>query len=804
MRGALSASRTCLPITAGAVAQYGGDPDQGALLTVIEQRWCRLSSSLAAVVLAAGVACGLAPASASADDCPNAQLRSGASAQLPDCRAYEQVSPVDKNDGDVSYGPEGLTASTLVPTLSTPGGELVTFSSFYAFAGNPAAPVLNQYLSSRSDSGWSTRGISPRKSAPFGFLDTVSGFTAFSEDLSHSTVVNWAEPGQYNLFKRDPDGSVSDLSGGPGLATPQFGGASDDFSRILFSRANGLYEWSGGALTQFNLINGTPVTANFGDGFSGVPPWGRVMSRDGSYVYWSASTTGHLYDTEADVNIEYAASECTTGRTGEPGPGGNCLPPGTTAPPNLSSNPTFYTSSADGVALFTSPYQLTDDAYAGNLYTYDPSTTPHLTNLTPAGPEPDGALVQGVVGASDDLDYVYFVARGVLTEEPNEHGDVATAGALNLYAHHDGEKSFIGQLAATDALLWSENFAPLNKSTLAQVSADGGQLLLVSRASLTGYDNAGQPTAYLYDADTDRLSCLSCNPDPAVPPSGAASLGRTRASAGAARTLTYRSIASDGSRAYFETPDALLPRDTNNRSDVYQWEAEGTGSCLSAGGCVSLVSSGRSEEGSWYQGMSASGDDVFFITRERLVGQDTDDLMDLYDARVGGGLASQVAPPYDPPCSSVADCRGASPSPPPPPGTASETLNGPGNPVTGPRRAASFRPSALSQRQRRLLAAGGTVALRVRVSAPGLVRAVVRGRLGGQTRTIARAQGNASRVGTVTLRLRLARPARRHLARGRRLVISVRVSHSRASGARTLRATLKRPSGPSSKNGGRR
>jgi hypothetical protein len=56
----------------------------------------------------------------------------------------------------------------------------------------------------------------------------------------------------------------------------------------------------------------------------------------------------------------------------------------------------------------------------------------------------------------------------------------------------------------------------------------------------------------------------------------------------------------------------------------------------------------------------------------------------------------------------------------------------------------------------------------------------------------------------VTLQLRLARPARRHLARGHRLAISVRVSHSRASGARTLRATLKPPAGQSSKNGGRR
>ena len=36
---------------------------------------------------------------------------------------------------------------------------------------------------------------------------------------------------------------------------------------------------------------------------------------------------------------------------------------------------------------------------------------------------------------------------------------------------------------------------------------------------------------------------------------------------------------------------------------------------------------------------SASGNDAFFLTREQLVGIDTDDQIDLYDARVGGGLA---------------------------------------------------------------------------------------------------------------------------------------------------------------------
>ena len=43
----------------------------------------------------------LMPAAAAADSCPNAEFRAGYSARLPDCRAWEMVSPVDKANNDV-------------------------------------------------------------------------------------------------------------------------------------------------------------------------------------------------------------------------------------------------------------------------------------------------------------------------------------------------------------------------------------------------------------------------------------------------------------------------------------------------------------------------------------------------------------------------------------------------------------------------------------------------------------------------------------------------------------------------------
>ena len=48
---------------------------------------------------------------------------------------------------------------------------------------------------------------------------------------------------------------------------------------------------------------------------------------------------------------------------------------------------------------------------------------------------------------------------------------------------------------------------------------------------------------------------------------------------------------------------------------------------------------------SFFADASASGRDAFIFTRSRLVGQDQDELHDVYDVRAGGGSGSQNPPP---------------------------------------------------------------------------------------------------------------------------------------------------------------
>jgi hypothetical protein len=126
-----------------------------------------------------------------------------------------------------------------------------------------------------------------------------------------------------------------------------------------------------------------------------------------------------------------------------------------------------------------------------------------------------------------------------------------------------------------------------------------------------------------------------------VRPLGASTISGAIRNGSALAAYKPRNLTADGNRLYFDSFDALAPQDSNNDRDVYQWEAQGVGSCATPGGCVNLISSGRSEEGASFVDASADGSDVFFTTDDSLVLSDPGSV-DLYDARVGGGFP--VAP----------------------------------------------------------------------------------------------------------------------------------------------------------------
>jgi hypothetical protein len=212
------------------------------------------------------------------------------------------------------------------------------------------------------------------------------------------------------------------------------------------------------------------------------------------------------------------------------------------------------------------------------------------------------------------------------------------------------------------------------------VSADGHVVTFRSTRKLTAYDNQGIAEFYRYDVDTGRINCVSCNPSGA-PATAAPGIQANTAIIGVqSQPAQTRNASASGDQFFFETTESLLSRDINGTTDVYEWEADGAGSCESAaedGGCMYLLSTGTSQDASHFADASTSGEDAFIFTSQPLVGQDRDQLVDIYDARVDGGLASQD-PPQSNPCSGEA-CKGPAVAPLLTAPSGSATFTGAGN-----------------------------------------------------------------------------------------------------------------------------
>lgn len=523
---------------------------------------------------------------ATAAGCPNEALRVGPSALLPNCRAYEQASPPDKNGADVALLNEAVAVT----------GGAITYPSSGAFAGAPSNSLLNQYLSRRGPAGWTTEPIVPEFENPGSLL--APEYTGFSPDLSHQVLdASMPPPTPHYLYRRNPDGSITTLNPTAPASTllfppTLFAGASEDFSHILISTEqqltdnapdtefnSKLYVWANGEVT---LASVTPDgTAMEGAAF-GIRP----ISADGSRLYWQRfPSEGPLYLREGGVS-RLISKRQTDGS---------------------DAAALFLAASRDGsTAYLSSADRLTADAspVGYDLYRYDAGSE-QIVDLTPESAGASGAAVQGVVGSSDDGDVVYFVAEAALAPG-------ASDGQPNVYVHDGAGTRFIAGLLPEDNTGWAAGI--WERSTRMQVSPDGRTLLFSTAAPVPGYDTAGHRQVYRYELG-DGLSCISCRRD-GRPSSGDASL--TQASASIGVNVQYffpvNNIAAGGAQLFFETTEALVATDTNAKRDVYQWERQGSGDCQAASGCLNLISTGRSGDHSTFEGASRSGEDVFILT----------------------------------------------------------------------------------------------------------------------------------------------------------------------------------------------
>ncbi len=653
----------------------------------------RAKGVLVTTVVLACVGVGTLSAPAQAEVCPNAASRSGLSASLPDCRVYEMVSPVKNEDGDVyvpDTGPDGHAIDTGRPFRASADGDAVTYVGDPSAEGNGAigGGVGNSYLATRAAAGdWTSHDIQPPGV-------TYAVYQAFSSDLSigilgSPEVLPGAgvpeELGGYDLLysRTDSDGAYRPLfttkppnrppgfngtvgqfgtadpgSGSGVLQSVLYAGANaggstvPEFSDIIFEAddaltanavdpgdlANNLYDSVDGRLTLVNVLPvGAPKpnsSATFGapnDDFSDPPDFSHDISADGSRIFWSSLKNGNEIE---DLYVRENGTETVL----------------------ISEGGRFWTANSEGTEAFFT---------GGGLYEWhEVNGTATSTDLTP------GVEVLGVLGASENGEYVYYVDASDNLDL--WHGGITTIIATLSPGDDKTQLISVGDAQSGD---WAIGLGQRS----AEVTPDGRAAVFMSSQSLTGYPNEGLEEVYVYETETERIYCASCAPSgapPALPGyDGNAAFLPLPFQGYQLGTNTYqpRWISEEGSRVFFDSEEPLVSQDKNGQQDVYEWERDGAGSCQTAEGCVYLLSSGTSGDISALVEASSSGDDVFVVTRAQLASQDRYEDDDLYDARVDG-----VQPLAGTACTETG-CQGVPSAPPlfatPP----SATFNGVGN-----------------------------------------------------------------------------------------------------------------------------
>jgi hypothetical protein len=619
-------------------------------------------------------------------DCPNSHVRQQTGAALLlDCRAYELVSAADTGGYDVESNlVQGQTPFESYPEAIGPSRVLYgTYGGGIPNVGSPTNHGIDPYIATRTEDGWVTSYVGIPANDPI------------------------AAPG-------GPFGSTL-LEGSPGLATLAFGGPeicnpcfADGSSGIPVRLANGsLVQGMAGSIPQPAAVPSGHV--------------GRALSADGNHLVFGSTSpfepAGNnngdvtIYERDLPAGVTQVASTLPNGATmtgagigeldvsadgsrvvvaqqvGEDADHNTLWHPymhfsgaadSVDLAPGTTSGVYFAGMSEDGTHVFftTKDKLLVGDTDNGtDLYEATVAgpgqpaalrlvSTGNGEGCTPAehwnvptgGGNTCGAVaIGGGAGVSADGNTVYFLSPELL--DPTDGG---TANQPNLYVSHAGGAPVfvatiddnVGKSIDLSTVLDAVAQPEVHHGADFQLSSDGRYAAVPSPLSLTAYLSDDHLEVYRIDlASTSPLTCASCAPTNA------------KASGDASLPVGGLGLLNDG-RVFFNSTDALAPRDLDGVDDAYEWEA----------GEVQLISTGTSQYPSELLGMSADGTDAYFFTHDTLVPQATaGNHMKIYDARVFGGFPFTPEPV---PCKASDECHGPSSEPAPSPPT--NTLGGEG------------------------------------------------------------------------------------------------------------------------------
>jgi hypothetical protein len=619
----------------------------------------------------------------------------------PSVRGYEQVSPVDK---------KGAVINPLFGFQGKDDGSAVEYSTVSSPSDGPSAVQIARFMSSRGSTDWlDWNPLDPPLDVGSNILSSVT--LAVSDDFTHTLVAS---------NRAIVDGAISKAAN---LYVVDV--ATGNYTLVGVSTAPGAFNDMSGPRQTNLFLSGAPDFSWVV--FVSKPP--LLPGVTGAAMYkWSAADGLVLESRLPDGNIpagnvwiqdqqvlstrEVSGDGATvyfTLRSGEVGvyrrTGGQTT--AISVSHRVGDPSTPQAGQIDGVsrdgryAIFHSGQLTADAPSAGsdNLYQYDASdgSLKYIGTLT------GSALPFNVLGVSDDAQTVYF---------------------------NDGQDTSVWRNGVIHAAVVGAHpepyaFPSSNGRYLAYQGSDGN--------------------ARLYDADTGQSSCMSCVP-------GGSAVGDANLTE-ADRNISNRlpRVVSDTGQAFFDTTARLVSADHNGTRDVYGFRD----------GRVTLISPGDGNFDARFADASADGRDVFFVTAEGLVSQDTDEATDVYDARVGGGFPGQSPAPVTT-CAKT-DCAEAVPGP-----------------VTSPPVGSSPQPSsapAKRSNQERVQLSLGKVqftATSVHIS----FRASQRGRVRVTGSRVSTTVRNVTKAGTYSIVVPLSKTARSLSRAHRKFKVSVKVSLS--------------------------
>jgi NHL repeat-containing protein len=448
--------------------------------------------------------------------CANSVLRSGPSAFLPDCRAYEMVSPIEKNGGDILNGPDNV-ADPGGYVQAAPSGDRLAYTATAVFDDQPNSFRYNEYLAERGAGGWSNQGVHPPVTG--GATDSVllglhRDFMAFTPDLCSTWFIDYqtppitpdSQPGFRNLYRRDncapgagayeamipfppglPEGTKSENY----VDQSSVQGISEDGRHAVFTARAALTANApaGSALQVYDRIGGQNHLVSIlprgvgSDAENGIGSSGPIfnlqhaVSEDGSLIYWTASLAsgrGRLYVRRNASETQSPLENGGAVGTGNIELNANVLNLNTVAG-------TFEVGqriAGDGI-----PWGTTITAKSGNELTLSANAT------------------KSALGVSLESFSECTEANKACTLQVN-----AGTSAFFQAAAVDGSKALYienGELLEFDLVKAEEGIGPRlianEVSGIVGTSDDLARIYFVSRSSLTGAAQDGKPNLYLED-----------------------------------------------------------------------------------------------------------------------------------------------------------------------------------------------------------------------------------------------------------------------------------------------------------------